>query len=75
MLAIGVMYLVLLPWLGYTLAIAALLLAVSLYSGANFNLRTILVAVIGAAFCQILFVQFLGIALPIGELFEKVLGN
>ena len=74
MLAIGVAYLILLPWLGYTLSIAALLLAVSLYNGAIFNLRTLLVAVIGAVFCTLLFVHFLGIALPAGELLEKVLG-
>lgn len=75
MLAIGVVYLMLLPWLGYTIAIAALLLAVSVYNGAQFNLRTLLVAVIGAAFCQLLFVQFLGIALPNGELIDRLIGN
>ncbi len=75
MLAIGVVYLLLLPWLGYTIAIAALLLAVSIYNGAKFNLHTILVAVIGAAFCQLLFVQFLGIALPNGELIDQIIGH
>jgi len=75
MLAIGVGYLSLLPWFGYSISIAALLLAVSLYNGASFNLRTLLVASIGAALCNTLFVQFLGIALPAGELPEMVLGH
>jgi hypothetical protein len=68
MLAIGVGYVLLLPVFGYTLSIAALLLTVSLYNGANLNLRTILVAVVGAGLCQLLFVQFLGIPLPSGKL-------
>lgn len=75
MLAIGVAYLLLLPWLGYTIAVATLLLAVSVYNGAKLNLRTFLVAVIGAVFCQLLFVQFLGIALPTGELFDRIVGR
>ncbi len=75
MLAIGVIYLLLLPRLGYTIAVATLLFAVSVYNGAKINLRTILVAVIGAAFCQLLFVQFLGIALPTGELFDRLVDN
>ncbi len=74
MLAIGVGYLLLLPYFGYTLTIAALLLAVSLYNGASLNLRTILVAVVGGGLCQLLFVQFLGIALPPGKLFQLTIG-
>jgi len=61
MLAIGVAYLLLLPLFGYALTVAALLLAVSLYNGAGFNRRTLLVAICG-------FVQFLGIAMPFGKL-------
>ena len=68
MLAIGTGYLLLLPYLGYGLTITVLLLAVSLYSGANLNLRTILVAAVGGCLCQLLFVQFLGIAQPSGKL-------
>lgn len=75
MLAIGVGYLILLPLLGYTVAIGALLLAVSLYNGAGFTLRTMLVAVLGAVFCQLLFVHFLGIPLPGGELINIILGG
>jgi len=67
-LVIGVGYLLLVSWLGYIITVAALLLAVSLYIGAAFNLRTILIAVIGGVFYHLLFVEFLGIPLPAGQL-------
>lgn len=73
MLAIGVGYLLLLPLFGYTVTIGMLLLAVSLYNGAGFTVRTMLVAVLGAVFCQLLFVYFLGIPLPGGELMDRIL--
>ena len=68
LLVIGVGYLLLVSWLGYIITVAALLLAVSLYIGAGFNLRTILIAVIGGVFYHLLFVEFLGIPLPAGQL-------
>jgi len=68
MLVIGVGYLLLVPWLGYTITIAALLLAVSLYIGAALNLRTLLIAMIGGVVYFLLFVQFLGIPLPSGRI-------
>lgn len=68
LLVIGVGYLLLISWLGYIITVAALLLAVSLYIGAAFNLRTILIAVIGGVFYHLLFVEFLGIPLPAGQL-------
>lgn len=68
LLAIGVGYLLLVPWLGYTITIAGLLLVVSLYIGAAFTPRTLLIAVAGGVFYYLLFVQFLGIPLPAGEL-------
>ncbi|MGI9510399.1 MAG: tripartite tricarboxylate transporter TctB family protein [Geminicoccaceae bacterium] len=71
LLAIGVGYLLLVPWFGYTITIAGLLLAVSLYIGAAFTPRTLLIAVIGGVFYYLLFVQFLGIPLPAG----KILGS
>lgn len=74
MLAIGVGYLLLLPWFGYVITIAALLLMVSLYIGAKLNLRTLLVAVIGGVVCQLLFVEFLGIPQPVGKLLAPLLG-
>lgn len=75
MLVIGVLYLLVLPFLGYIISIALLLLTVSLYNGASFNVRTILVAVIGAVLCQLLFVHFLGIDLPPGKLIAMMIGS
>lgn len=75
MLFIGVGYLLLLPLLGYTIAIGILLLVVSLYNGAGLTLRTLLVGVLGAIFCKLLFVHFLGIPLPDGALMDKILGG
>jgi hypothetical protein len=68
LLVIGVGYLLLVNWLGYTVAIAALLLAVSLYIGAELNVRTVTIAVIGGVVYYLLFVQFLGIPLPAGQI-------
>lgn len=72
LLAIGVGYLFLVPWLGYAITIAGLLLAVSLYIGAAFTLRTVLIAVIGGVVYYLLFVQFLGIPLPAGKIFSSL---
>ena len=72
LLAIGVGYLLVLPWLGYTVTIAALLLAVSLYIGAAFTPRTALIAVIGGIFYYLLFVRFLGIPLPAGKILASL---
>ena len=72
MLAIGVGYLLLVPWFGYIVTIAALLLAVSLYIGAGFTLRTVLVALLGGVVYYLLFVQFLGIPLPAGRIAESL---
>lgn len=66
MLAIGVAYLLLIPWLGYAVSIALLMLAVALYNEGGLNLKTVAVAVLGAAFFYLLFVLFLDIPLPPG---------
>lgn len=66
MLAIGIGYLLILNVVGYIAAIAALLLAVSLYIGARPSVRTFAVAILGAVFFYGLFVLFLGIRLPPG---------
>lgn len=68
LLAIGVGYLLLVSWFGYTITIAALLLTVSLYIGAALTPRTVLIAVVGGVFYYLLFVQFLGIPLPSGKI-------
>ena len=72
-LGLGFGYLLLVPWFGYTVCIMALILAVALYAGARFDLRTIGVAVLGAAFFRLLFVEFLDIPLPEGTLIEALL--
>jgi putative tricarboxylic transport membrane protein len=73
MLALGIGYLLALPFIGYFLAIMVLLLAVSLYIGADLNLRTALVAILGAVSFHVLFVEFLHIPLPNGLLIDAVL--
>ena len=66
MLGIGVVYLLAVPYLGYTLSIIALLLAVALYIGARPGPKTLAIAGLGGAFFYLLFVQFLHIPLPPG---------
>lgn len=73
MLALGVGYLLLVSWLGYTITVALLLLCVSLYIGAPLNTRTLLVAGIGGIVYYLLFVQFLGIPLPDGAILGPLL--
>lgn len=70
MLALGIGYLLVVPYLGYVISIGLLVGAVSLYIGAPLSLRTLLVAVIGAGFFYLLFVQFLGIPLTPGMLYD-----
>lgn len=66
MLALGVGYLLIVPYLGYTLSIIGLLLAVALYIGAKLGPKTLAIAGIGGVFFYLLFVQFLHIPLPSG---------
>jgi hypothetical protein len=75
MLAIGVGYLLLVSWLGYIITVALLLLCVSLYIGAKFNARTLLVAGIGGIVYHLLFVEFLGIPLPSGAILGPLLNG
>lgn len=77
MLALGVGYLLIVPYLGYTLTIIGLAFAVSLYIGAKFGAKTLAVAGIGGVFFYLLFVQFLKIPLPPGvwpSLFQSLQG-
>jgi hypothetical protein len=66
MLGLGVGYLLVVPYLGYTLSIIGLLLAASIYIGARFGIKTAAIAAIGGVFFYLLFVQFLHIPLPPG---------
>jgi len=66
MLAIGAIYLLLVPWLGYTVTLAALLLVVTWYLGGVVNRAIAVVAVSGAIVFWLLFVRVLGIPHPAG---------
>jgi hypothetical protein len=72
-LALGVGYLLLVPYFGYALCIMGLIFAVELYSGAEFGLRSVAVAVLGGVFFHLLFVELLGIPLPRGALIGAIL--
>ena len=66
MLGLGIGYLLIVPYLGYTLTVIGLLLATALYIGAKFGPKTLAIAGIGGVFFYLLFVQFLHIPLPPG---------
>jgi putative tricarboxylic transport membrane protein len=65
-LAIGVAYVVLVPWLGYPLAIALVIGAASLYGGGQISLRLAGIAVLGAFGLWFVFVFLLHIGQPAG---------
>lgn len=66
MLLIGVGYIVVLPWLGYLLSVAALIAATTYFQGGSINLRSILVAISGALCFWVLFIWLLRIQYPAG---------
>jgi hypothetical protein len=66
MLGIGVVYLAVVPWLGYILSLAGLIAATTYYQGGGLNTRVAVVAVSGAVFFWVLFVAVLGIPHPPG---------
>lgn len=66
MLAIGVTYIVVAPWLGYLLSIAAVILATTYYQGGALNRQVAVVALSGGIFFWLLFVVMMGIAQPRG---------
>lgn len=70
---IGIVYLVVLPWLGYVPSAVLLIAATSVYIGARAGLYTLGVAVAVAVIFYLLFVQLLGIPLPAG-LWPALLG-
>jgi hypothetical protein len=74
MLAIGVAYLLVIQTLGYTISVMFLILTVSLYIGAPFNVRTLLVSLGGGVLFYLLFVKFLGIPLPDGAIISALTG-
>ncbi len=66
MLAIGVVYILVAPWLGYLLSIAALILGTTYYQGGTVNRQVAVVAVSGAIFFWLLFVVMMRIPQPPG---------
>jgi hypothetical protein len=66
MLLIGIAYILVLPWLGYFLSIAALITVTIYFQGGSINLRSILVALSGAALFWLLFIWLLRIQYPAG---------
>jgi hypothetical protein len=66
MLLIGVAYIIVLPWLGYLLSVAALITATIYFQGGSINGRSILVALSGAAVFWLLFIWLLRIQYPAG---------
>jgi putative tricarboxylic transport membrane protein len=66
MLLIGVAYIIVLPWLGYLLSVAALITATIYFQGGVINGRSILVALSGAVCLWLLFIWLLRIQYPAG---------
>lgn len=66
MLAIGIVYILVAPWLGYLLSIAALILATTYYQGGALNRQVAVVALSGGIFFWLLFVVMMRIQQPPG---------
>ena len=66
MLAIGIIYILVAPWLGYLLSIAAVILATTYYQGGQVNRQVAVVALSGGIFFYLLFVVMMGIQQPAG---------
>jgi hypothetical protein len=64
MLGLGILYLLVVRYLGYVPSIALLLVAVSLYLGTAFSWRALAIGVGGAAIYWLLFDLILGIPQP-----------
>jgi putative tricarboxylic transport membrane protein len=65
-LVIGVLYIVVVPWLGYVLSLAGLIFATTRHLGGAADRRAAIVAVSGAVFCWVLFVLLMRTAQPPG---------
>ncbi|MEQ1759259.1 MAG: tripartite tricarboxylate transporter TctB family protein [Vicinamibacterales bacterium] len=75
LLVIGVLYILLVPWVGYPVAIAGLLIGTSYYQGGRLDRRVVLVGISGAIVLWLVFVQVLGIDHPVGAWLERLLGE
>ena len=63
-LLIGVVYILVLPWVGYLLSIAALILVTTYYQGGSLTRSSGVVAIAGGIFFWLLFVALMGISMP-----------
>ena len=66
MLGIGVVYVVAVEWLGYFLSIAGLIVATTYYQGGVVSRHVLIVALVGAVICWMLFVRLMGVPQPPG---------
>jgi len=66
MLAIGVIYILFVPFAGYVLSIAALIVGTAYYQGGRVTRHTLLVGTAGAAVLWLVFVMLLRIPQPTG---------
>lgn len=66
MLLLGVLYVAIVPWLGYLPSIAVLIAGTAWYQGGILNRRVIIVSASGALLLWLLFVAFLRIPQPPG---------
>jgi putative tricarboxylic transport membrane protein len=65
-IAIGAIYIAVVPWMGYLPSLAVLIAASTYYQGGGFDRRVAFVAVSGAVLFWLLFVMLLGIQHPPG---------
>ena len=65
-IVIGVVYILVVPWLGYIVSLAALIAATTYYQGGGMSGRVVIVSVSGAVLFWLLFVAILGIQHPPG---------
>jgi putative tricarboxylic transport membrane protein len=66
MLLNGIVYILIVPWLGYVVSVAALIAATTYFQGGGINRRTVIVALAGAMLLWLLFVWLLRIQYPAG---------
>jgi putative tricarboxylic transport membrane protein len=67
-IGIGIVYMLVAPALGYPVAVAALIFAMTVYAGMPVSLRLAGVSVGGGAALWFMFVKALGVSMPVGVL-------
>lgn len=72
-LALGVVYVLILPYVGYLVSVALLIGAVAFYEGAPRRWTIPAAAIGGAVLYWAIFVKLLGVNQPVGTLFEGLL--